>query len=308
MNHKCYKRLRSKLSLLDSECERMSIRGDNSVTPASQVTCSGIPGNLGPLTPRQVLVFEARVAEQACRFDEMAKCMRKVLEMVSENITPEEMELLSSAYKNKIRARRASWKIISGQVQKEIVSGRLRWAFLNQKYLEKIETEIHDICNEILIILEENLRPSITSPGLVKVFFYKMKGDYHRYLAEFSTGNVKLSMVDNCQSAYNAALSLAYSELTPIHPLRLSLLLNVGVFYHEIRGDPKNATRLACSGFRDAVPMFPALKDQSPQTRESWSALVLLKDYYVRWNADLKDQDSNGYEDSSTVEDDIIEA
>ena len=293
---------------LSSEVARMSIKGDNSDAAFSRVLFSEIPGNLGYLTQRETLVFEARVAERACRFDEMSKCMRKVMEMSSGDVTSEEMELLSSAYKNKIRARRTSWKIISGQVQKEIVSGRLRFASINQKYLEKIETEIRDICNEILIVLEKNLRPSITSPGLVKVFFYKMKGDYHRYLTEFLTGNARLSMIDNCQSAYNAALTIAYSELTPIHPLRLSLLLNAGVFYHEILDDPKGATRLACSAFRDVVPMLPTLKEQGPTTRESWSALMLLKDYYVRWNNEMKDQDVNSYEESCIIEDDVIEA
>ena len=49
---------------------------------------------------------------------EMVTCMKKVAEMEVE-LTVEERNLLSVAYKNVIGARRASWRIISSIEQKE---------------------------------------------------------------------------------------------------------------------------------------------------------------------------------------------
>jgi 14-3-3 protein epsilon len=56
------------------------------------------------------------------------------------------------------------------------------------KYKHKIEGELETICSEILDIIKSDLIPhSESDEG--KVFYYKMKGDYHRYLAEFQAGD-----------------------------------------------------------------------------------------------------------------------
>ena len=38
-----------------------------------------------------------------------------------------------------------------------------------------------------------------------QVFYLKMKGDYHRYLAEFKTGNDRKEAAENTLNAYKAA-------------------------------------------------------------------------------------------------------
>ncbi|KAL8198876.1 UNVERIFIED_CONTAM: hypothetical protein K2H54_028492 [Gekko kuhli] len=67
---------------------------------------------------REDLVYQAKLAEQAERYDEMVESMKKVAGMDVE-LTVEERNLLSVAYKNVIGARRASWRIISSIEQKE---------------------------------------------------------------------------------------------------------------------------------------------------------------------------------------------
>ena len=71
-------------------------------------------------TEREDCVYMAKLAEQAERYDEMVAEMKKVAKMVQESeLTVEERNLLSVAYKNVIGARRASWRIISSIEQKE---------------------------------------------------------------------------------------------------------------------------------------------------------------------------------------------
>jgi 14-3-3 protein epsilon len=55
-----------------------------------------------------------------------------------------------------------------------------------REYRGKVESELSNICDGILHLLDTHLIPSSTS-GESKVFYLKMKGDYHRYLAEFKT-------------------------------------------------------------------------------------------------------------------------
>jgi len=63
-------------------------------------------------------VYLAKLAEQAERFDEMVEAMKQVAHLNVE-LTVEERNLLSVAYKNVIGARRAAWRIISSIEQKE---------------------------------------------------------------------------------------------------------------------------------------------------------------------------------------------
>jgi 14-3-3 protein epsilon len=75
-----------------------------------------------------------RQAEQAERYDEMVEEMKKVAKLVSDaELTVEERNLLSVAYKNVIGARRASWRIISSIEQKEESKG-------NEDHVARIKT------------------------------------------------------------------------------------------------------------------------------------------------------------------------
>ncbi|KAG8239670.1 hypothetical protein J437_LFUL013893, partial [Ladona fulva] len=70
------------------------------------------------MSEREDNVYKAKLAEQAERYDEMVEAMKKVASLDVE-LTVEERNLLSVAYKNVIGARRASWRIISSIEQKE---------------------------------------------------------------------------------------------------------------------------------------------------------------------------------------------
>jgi 14-3-3 protein epsilon len=67
---------------------------------------------------REDLIFSARLAEQAERYDEMAHAMKRVAEL-NIHLTVEERNLLSVAYKNVIGSRRASLRIISSIEKKK---------------------------------------------------------------------------------------------------------------------------------------------------------------------------------------------
>jgi len=67
-------------------------------------------------------VYLAKLAEQAERYEEMVENMKTVASSNTE-LTVEERNLLSVAYKNVIGARRASWRIVTSIEQKEDSKG-----------------------------------------------------------------------------------------------------------------------------------------------------------------------------------------
>merc|ERR1712013_646525 len=119
-------------------------------------------------------------------------------------------------------------------------------------YNVKIENELCDICNDILGIIEESLIPNSTSEE-AKVFYYKMKGDYHRYLP-------------------------------PTHPIRLGLALNFSVFYYEILNSPDRACHIAKQAFDDAIAELDTLSEES--YKDSTLIMQLLRDNLTLWTSD----------------------
>ncbi|KAI7688267.1 hypothetical protein SSS_08346 [Sarcoptes scabiei] len=117
-------------------------------------------------------VYKAKLAEQAERYDEMVGAMKNVA-MIDGDLTVEERNLLSVAYKNVIGARRASWRIISSIEQKEELKGAENRLELIKNYRLQVEKELREICNDILDVLEKHLIPA-ASNGESKVFYYKM--------------------------------------------------------------------------------------------------------------------------------------
>ncbi|XLR39337.1 hypothetical protein S83_023997 [Arachis hypogaea] len=50
--------------------------------------------------------------------------------------------------------------------------------YMIKDYRNKVESELTDICTDIMVFIDEYLIPSC-SGGVPSVFFYKMKGNYY---------------------------------------------------------------------------------------------------------------------------------
>lgn len=227
---------------------------------------------------RDSLVYKAKLAEQAERFDEMVTDMKEVARQPQE-LTVEERNLLSVAYKNVIGSRRASWRVVTSIEQK----GDEEKMAIIRDYKAKIEQELVNICNDILGIIEESLIPNSTSEE-AKVFYYKMKGDYHRYLSEFQQGSARKASASAALDAYQAASSVASADLPPTHPIRLGLALNFSVFYYEILNSPDRACHIAKQAFDDAIAELDTLSEES--YKDSTLIMQLLRDNLTLWTSD----------------------
>lgn len=97
----------------------------------------------------------------------------KVVASADKELSVEERNLLSVAYKNVIGARRASWRIVTSIEQKEESKGNESQVALIKEYRQKIEDELAKICDDILEVLEKHLIPSAET-GESKVFYHKM--------------------------------------------------------------------------------------------------------------------------------------
>ncbi|CAH2062654.1 unnamed protein product [Thlaspi arvense] len=141
-----------------------------------------VPENL----TREQYVYMAKLAEQAERYEEMVKFMDKLVvgsTSAGSELTVEERNLLSVAYKNVIGSLRAAWRIVSSIEQKE--EGRK-----NEEHVALVRTT------------DRGSNPSSRS------VLFEDEGDYHRYLAEFKVGGERKEAAEDTMLAYKAAQEL----------------------------------------------------------------------------------------------------
>uniref|UniRef100_A0A8C9HTJ2 14-3-3 domain-containing protein n=1 Tax=Piliocolobus tephrosceles TaxID=591936 RepID=A0A8C9HTJ2_9PRIM len=269
------------------------------------------------------LIQKAKLAEQAERYDDMATCMKAVTEQGAE-LSNEERNLLSVAYKNVVGGRRSAWRVISSIEQKTDTSDKKLQ--LIKDYREKVESELRSICTTVLELLDKYLIANATNPES-KVFYLKMKGDYFRYLAEVACGDdrkqtgirspyvaqagLELSgssdapaspsqsvgiteTIDNSQGAYQEAFDISKKEMQPTHPIRLGLALNFSVFYYEILNNPELACTLAKTAFDEAIAELDTLNEDS--YKDSTLIMQLLRDNLTLWTSDSAGEECDAAE------------
>jgi len=235
---------------------------------------------------RKDLVFLARTSETAERYDDMCTIMRQLVKKFggSVDLTVEERNLLSVAYKNVIGARRASWRTLNVEEHKDNE--------LVVTYKKQVEHELDTICKDVLDLLSSVLVPYSKDKGNeAEVFYLKMTGDYYRYLAEFVADKGY-----DLQSAekYQAALQVAEKTLPPTHPIRLGLALNYSVCHYEVLKKPKEACELAKRAFDEAISKLDQLDEAS--YKDSTLIMQLLRDNLTLWTSD---QNADGGDDEN---------
>jgi len=236
---------------------------------------------------RDKSVYFAKLAEQAERYDEMAENMEEVCKGGNE-LSTEERNLLSVAYKNAVGSRRAAWRIITSVEQKEKTKGNADQAEWAKEYCQTVEKELQSICDTILNLLDSKLIPK-SSTGESKVFYQKMKADYYRYIAEFTSGDKKSEAAEKARAAYAEAHAVAEKDLAVTHPIRLGLALNYSVFLYEVLQQPDEACKMARTAFEDAIAELDNVAEDS--YKDSTLIMQLLRDNLTLWTSDQEGGD-----------------
>ena len=143
------------------------------------------------MAEKEELVQRAKLAEQAERYDDMAGSMKSVTETGIE-LSNEERNLLSVAYKNVVGARRSSWRVISSIEQK--TEGAEKKQQMAKEYREKVEGELREICNDVLVSSIQLLlfvcnvrRRAMNRPraGNLKMFVSRVTGNWRFETSEY---------------------------------------------------------------------------------------------------------------------------
>ena len=205
----------------------------------------------------------------------------------NEDFTTEERNLLSVGFKNQIGSKRTAIRTISAIEQNP------KYTKFNEAlstYKKKIENELYEQCISIVkIVRDECMNKASTDE--TKAFFFKMIGDYYRYVAECADStkieDVKNGALENYENARKSSESL-----NACNPIRLGLALNFSVFHYEVMNNHKQACELGEAALSDALEKIDDVDEET--FRDAKSIIELLKENLSLWK---EEEEQNAVED-----------
>lgn len=226
---------------------------------------------------REDFIFSVKLAEECGRYDDMTSLIASFSACFKE-LTSEERNLLSAAYKNSIGARKIAWRVSSSLIAKN--DDPIAKIFRNE-----IEMEIKKICLDAVSVLEEHLiKNAITKES--KIFYYNLKAFVYRYMCEFSSNSERKEAVDKCLHTFKEAQALA-AQLSPANPIRLNLSLNFSIFYYEIFNSIDKACRMSKIDFDEALGELHNLDQNDESYKDATLVMQLIRDNLTLWTSDI---------------------
>jgi len=234
-------------------------------------------------------LYLAKVTEQSERYEETVKFMEEIVKNKGADLSVEERNLLSVAFKNCVSSRRSAWRSVYAiEIKEKSTNSKNLYLVTDLKQL--LEKELKEWCDRMLKLIDNFLLKKANSAES-KVFYLKMKGDYYRYIAEISSGEDHTKIANNSMNAYREATEEG-ADLNYTNPIKLGLALNFSVFYYEVMNDPKMACDIANQAFQDGIQKLESIDDD--QYKDSTTILQLLKENIDMWSAELQQDPEEG--------------
>ena len=221
-------------------------------------------------------VYLAMLAEQCTRYEDMMTFLEDMVKTKTEDLTSDERNLLSIAYKNTISQDRQAIRTLLAYESKEAKKTDSPYLEFIKEYKAKVQKELEDLCNKINATIDSSLLPKATTDE-AKVFYHKMKGDYYRYIAENIDGDLKKKYSDLGLASYNAALE-ASKSIDYKNPIKLGLALNLSVFYYEVVANRDEACKLAKETLDKSKDALQGVDEEEDEVKDAMSIVNLLQE------------------------------
>ena len=231
-------------------------------------------------------IFLARVAEQAERFEDMVDFLGKVLDAKAGDVSADERNLLSVAFKNLISGKRAACRTIVAIEQNPKYQ---KFSDALATYKSTIEGQLTKDCQTVIEMINQKVLAKDCQPE-AKAFFIKMVGDYYRYIAENAKDSKLEEVKNSALKAYEEANEIT---LPPCNPIKLGLALNFSVFHYEVMKNHAAACKLADEALQNALDKIDELEEDD--FRDAKSIIELLKENLTLWKEE--EEDDNAIDD-----------
>ena len=151
--------------------------------------------------------------------------------------------LFQGIYKQVIDSLRAVLYLCTTHHEYEVKEGNEGHILMLEQKKEENCARLLALCKDGIGMIDQYLLPNTVDVEST-AFFEKMKGDFYRYVAEFSDESESINAESSAEEAYTRALSVADQNLPRCCPTRMGLILNMAVFKFEIKKDTSGASEM----------------------------------------------------------------
>ena len=228
------------------------------------------------------LIQMAYFAQSTERFDDMASKLKSLIEQ-TDFLSNDERNMFSFVFQKLARNLRTSWHNIC-IIEKNTYNNNYK-PNLVKEYRQVIEQNLVSLCNEALSLIEK-LLVSKRNDCETDIFYYKMKGDYYRYISEVVTGEKFCISAAEAQKCYQKGFDIGVKNLEPTNEVFLELIIDFAIFYYDILNMPDVACQIAENAYNKALANIDNVNNI---TEDNILVLMILLDENIRyWKPNIK--------------------
>ena len=237
-------------------------------------------------TPKNKYIYQALLAEKCHRYKDMVSILEEYAEKKETELNNEERNLLAQAYKNKLEIYRKVLKQLklkeSDEKNKETDN------LLNYlEYKEAYENKMIEKIKEMIDFINQLLQKTEDKEGIL--LYYKLIGDFNRYIAEFAEGDLREKAINECIDYYPKAYEMA-KEIYPLNIISLGTKLNYSVFLYEIIHEREKGIEVAYDSFEIACRQKTR---DNVDNKEVDAFINLFKDNIIEWRQRKENHKNN---------------
>ena len=225
----------------------------------------------------------------------MVDFLKLVIEHKGHDMLMEERNLIAVAFKNSVSSRRTAWRtVVSVQNNTKYIlyQGSLI------EYKQKLEEGLFEDCNKIIALIQNNILKKKGCDDESKAFFTKLVADNYRYIAEMSNGERKVKAIEDAKQHYEIAQEV---PLLGCSPTKLSVCLNMSVFFYEVMHDLPKACSVGETTLKTALERIDDLAEAD--FKEAKQMIDLIKENLNAW----KEEEENKNKPIELVTDNPLE-
>lgn len=231
------------------------------------------------------LIFFCHFSNVYNREDDAINYMKQIIQ-VDPVLDVRRRVLFQQVYKTIVDSMRNTLCVISSYYDMEEQMGRTEHATELQKKKEQLVSKLLPLCKEVIQLVDDVLLPNAQDEE-TQVYFLKLKGDFYRYVAEYSDESESVAAANAGEDSYNQAYELSMG-LSKCDPVRLSLILNMSVFKYEIRKDMESASEM----LEDTLANLDinSSPEDNDKRQEILGIVSIMKQNMSAWAEEMEEQ------------------
>ena len=224
-------------------------------------------------------LYLATILEKAEKHEEAMKYMEEIAKSKKNDLSIEEINLLTIAYNNHLTKKLNQIKILNRVISKDETSNS-KYIKLDTNLRDIIQRDVNEICNK-MINLCDNYLLNKSEKDETKILYLKLRGEYYKYLSDILENEQQKDANKNAINSYNEAYELS-DNLSVTNPIKLGFILNYAIFQYEFLDDIDTALKIAKENFEIGINQLEKVNDNNEYKNAS-SILMLLKQNIDMW-------------------------